>query len=71
MVKVLCAWCLKEGKPAAEALIGEREAVAGEVDSHGICPSHRREIEARVARLREEARRQQQEAERLREQVDP
>jgi len=55
-MRVLCAWCLKAGKGDAEALIGEREPVADKRTSHGICEHHRRELEERVTRLREEMR---------------
>ena len=65
-MRVLCAWCLKENKPEAEALIGEREPLEEQEDSHGICPNHRRELEERVTRLREELRRHKEMAERQR-----
>ena len=75
-MRLLCAWCLKEGKPDSEALIGEREPSG--LDSHGICPAHRKDIEDRVTALRLEAERrrveaeqQREEAERLRRLVDP
>lgn len=70
-MRVLCAWCLKAGKSEPDALIGEREPVTDEAASHGICPDHRQEIEDAVARLREEAERQQKDAETLRRNVDP
>jgi len=35
-MRVLCAWCLKEGKPEAEALIGEREPLADPHDSQAV-----------------------------------
>lgn len=69
-MRVLCAWCLKEGKPDSEALIGEKEPPHG-VDSHGICPAQRKDVEDRVTALRLEAERQREAAERLRQQVDP
>ncbi len=75
-VRVFCAWCLKEGKPDAEALIGEKQPPAD--DSHGICPAHRTDIEDRVMALRLDAERrrieaeqQREEAERLHKLVDP
>lgn len=72
IMRVLCAWCLKEGKPEAEALIGDREPLGEDgPPSHGICPHHRREVEERAASLRAEAERQQAEAEELRRRVDP
>ena len=75
-MRVFCAWCLKEGKPESEALIGEKEPSG--LDSHGICPAHRKDIEDRVAALRLDAERrrveaeqQREEAERLHKFVDP
>jgi len=75
-MKVYCAWCKKEGKPEAEALIGEKEPL-GEttMTSHGLCGAHRQSVEAEIERLRQkirvDAERRQQEAETLRRQVDP
>lgn len=69
-MKVLCAWCLKEGRSEADALIGERES-REQRDSHGICPRHRQEVEDRVSRLKAEAERQRAAAEELRQKVDP
>lgn len=73
-MKVYCAWCQKEGKPEAEAVIGEKEPLDDPTHTHGICPHHRREVEDRVTRLREDIRqqaeRQQAEAERQREEVE-
>ncbi len=73
-MRVLCAWCLKEGKPEAEALIGEKEPREDQQDSHGICPHHRQEVEARMTALREEIRREAQrreeEARRVRERAE-
>jgi len=82
-MKVYCAWCKKEGKPEAEALIGEKEPL-GEttMTSHGLCGAHRQSVEDEIERLRQkirvdaerqqqEAQRRQQEAETLRRQVDP
>ena len=62
-MKTVCAWCTKEGK---EALIGEKEPLADQSETHGICGQHREELEARVVRLRAEAERRRQEAERQR-----
>ena len=67
----LCAWCVKEGKPEAEALIGEKEPLEDAGTTHGICPRHRQEVEERAASLRTEAERQRAEAEELRQRVDP
>jgi hypothetical protein len=60
-MRVLCAWCLKDGVPESEALLGEKEPKGG-IDSHGICPTHRKHVEDKVALLREAAERQRQEA---------
>lgn len=65
-MRVLCAWCLKEGKPEAEALIGEREPLGDGQETHGICPHHRQEVENRARALRADAERQRAEAERQR-----
>ncbi len=84
-MKAVCAWCLKDGKPEEEALIGEKEPLEDEHETHGICPTHRQEIEDRVTRLRAdadrrrleaeqqriEAERQREEIEALRKKVDP
>lgn len=74
-MKVLCAWCEKEGKPA---LMGEREPLDDPSETHGLCPEHRLQVEAEFARVRAEAERQRadaerqrEEAERLRKKVDP
>lgn len=67
-MKLICAWCLKEGKAA---LMAETEPLEDQSETHGICPDHRLEIEARVARYRAEAERQREEAQDLREKVDP
>lgn len=69
-MRVLCSWCLKEGKPEAESLIGEKEPVADEHTSHGICPLHRQEVEDRMTRLREEIKRQAEREEELRRQTE-
>lgn len=66
---------MKEGKPEAESLIGEREPLEDETVSHGICPTHRKQVAERTLRLREDIRqqaeRQRAEAEELRQRVDP
>ncbi len=67
-MKVLCAWCLKEGKPEAEALIGEKEPVEDRTQSHGLCGSHRKAVEEELAALR---RKITVETERLERKVDP
>lgn len=77
-MKVFCAWCQKEGKPDAEALIGEKEPLEDPTASHGICPDHRRVVEAAFLEartqsevLREEVERHGAEAEKMRRKVDP
>lgn len=65
-MKAVCAWCLKEGKPEEEALIGEKEPLEDERETHGICGTHRQEIEDHVTRLRADAERRRQQAERER-----
>ncbi|HLF48538.1 MAG TPA: hypothetical protein VJA45_04130 [Methylomirabilota bacterium] len=65
-MKAVCAWCLKDGKPEDEALIGEKEPLEDERETHGICGTHRQEIEDHVTRLRAEAERRRQQAARER-----
>lgn len=48
-MKLLCAWCLKEGKPA---LMGECPPLDDPTESHGICPEHRRQAEEEIEVLR-------------------
>ena len=67
-MKILCAWCLKEGKPA---LMGERPPLDDPKESHGICPEHRLQVEVELTRTAEEAERFRKEAEELRRKVDP
>lgn len=62
-MKVLCAWCEKDGKPA---LMGEREPLDDPTETHGLCPEHRLQVEAEFARGKAEAERQRIEAERQR-----
>jgi len=66
-MKILCAWCQKEGKPA---LMGEREPLDDPAETHGLCPEHRRQVEAEFARVKAEAERQRREAERRREEAE-
>ncbi len=49
-MKLLCAWCLKEGKPA---LMAETEPLEDPTESHGLCPEHRRGVQAEIEKLRE------------------
>jgi hypothetical protein len=37
-VKVICAWCLEEGKPA---LVREKEPLDDPEESHGVCLEHK------------------------------
>lgn len=74
-MKVICAWCEKEGKPS---LIGEKEPLDDEMESHGLCPEHRKQVEDELARhraLAAELRRQSEalhsHTDSLREKVDP
>jgi len=48
-MKILCAWCLKEGKPA---LMAEREPLDDPTETHGICPEHRLQVEDELELLR-------------------
>jgi hypothetical protein len=48
-MRVLCAWCEKEGKPP---LIGEKEPLDDPTESHGLCPEHRVALEAEIEALR-------------------
>lgn len=67
-MRVLCAWCVKEGKPA---LIGEREPREDLTETHGICPEHRAAVEAEVTAWRKEADALRARSESLQEKVDP
>lgn len=42
-MRLLCAWCEKEGKPA---LIAEVEPREDPTPTHGMCPTHRDQVEA-------------------------
>lgn len=63
-MRVLCAWCLKNGKSPDEALIGDREPLSDESVSHGICPDHRKDAEDHADRI-------QKDVEDLKRKVDP
>jgi hypothetical protein len=67
-VKVDCAWCLKDGKSEAEALIGEREPHGETLTSHGLCGAHRKAVEEEIEAIR---RKISAETLALREKVDP
>jgi hypothetical protein len=64
IMRVLCAWCLKDGKPKSEALIGEREPRDDTMESHGLCADHRKQVEQEIAEYRQTMKR-------LQEKVDP
>ncbi len=44
-MKVLCAWCQREGKPA---LLGEREPFDDPKETHGICGEHAHRLMAEL-----------------------
>jgi hypothetical protein len=75
-MKILCAWCLKEGKPAH---MGDREPLDDPTETHAICPEHRRQVEDELTTLRKKAsedleairKRQEGDLEDLRKKVDP
>lgn len=60
-MKILCAWCLKEGKPA---LMGEKAPLDDATETHGLCAEHRRQVELEISAHIAEA-------EALRKKVDP
>jgi len=39
-MKLKCAWCEREGRPAG---VGEVEPVDNRADTHGVCAQHRDE----------------------------
>jgi len=51
-MKIYCAWCLKENKSEAEALIGEKEPLEDSTASHGLCGKHRRQVEEELQALK-------------------
>jgi len=56
-MKIFCAWCLKEGKPA---LMAECPPLDDPSETHGIYPEHRQEVEDELEILRKtNAERQQ------------
>ncbi|MGD0264284.1 MAG: hypothetical protein ABSD47_04905 [Candidatus Methylomirabilota bacterium] len=75
-MKLLCAWCLKEGK---RALMGECPPLDDPSETHAICPEHRQQVEAELETLRKKTRedleglrkRQEEDLEDLRKKVDP
>ena len=50
-MRILCAYCEDEGKPA---LIEDQEPREDTRTSHGICEKHRLQLEAEIARVTEE-----------------
>ena len=64
-MKLLCAWCEKEGKPA---LIAEVPPLADPTPTHGMCPAHRAEAEKEIEALRQKV---DKELQTLRDKVDP
>jgi hypothetical protein len=48
-MKILCAWCLKEGKPGR---MGECPPLDDPAETHAICPEHRQQVEAELEILR-------------------
>jgi len=72
IMKVICAWCKKEGKPSA--LVGEKEPFEDQTESHGLCAEHRRAVEEELAALRHkiaaEAEALQRETEALRRKIN-
>src|SRR2546422_1486282 len=42
LMRVVCAWCQKEGRPA---LLREEDSCDGSLESHGICDDHSRSEE--------------------------
>lgn len=48
-MKILCAWCLKEGKPA---LMGESPPLDDPTETHALCPEHRRQVVEQLELLR-------------------
>ena len=43
-MKIVCSWCRKEGK---KDLMGEKDPLKDERETHGICLVHRDEVKAR------------------------
>ena len=40
-MKVVCAWCERDGKPG---YLGDREPLESSVTTHGICPTHSEQV---------------------------
>jgi hypothetical protein len=41
-MKVICAWCLEEEKPA---VVREKEPLDDAEETHGVCPEHKALLE--------------------------
>ena len=67
-MKLICAWCEKEGKPC---LMAEVEPLADDSTSHGMCGEHRRELEERLRQRKAAMVEKLDELTRLIDQVDP
>ncbi len=74
-MKLVCAWCAKEGKPA---LMAEKEPLSDPTETHGLCPDHRKQVEGELERhrtaaaaLREQAESLRGASDKLRTKVDP
>ncbi len=71
-MRLLCAWCEKEGKPALMAEVEPRE---DPTPTHGMCPAHRAEAEKELEALRRKEEQRHREVDKeiqaLREKVDP
>lgn len=66
-MRLLCAWCEKEVKPA---LIAEVESRENPTPTHRMCQGHRAQVEEELTRHREELAQPREEAERLRAEVE-
>jgi hypothetical protein len=42
-VKVVCAWCLEEGRPA---IVREKEPFDDPDETHGVCAEHKERLKA-------------------------
>lgn len=62
-MKIICAWCLKEGSPA---LMGEMDPDHYPTVGHAICPKHRLQLEAELLSIIEQAERIRKDAEDVR-----
>jgi hypothetical protein len=58
-MKVICAWCRKEGK---SAFLREKPPLSNASETHSICRGHAAELRSRFALLSATVRRTQSEA---------